>query len=195
MVICLERGADLHTAQLMPLSLTVSCFNKIQIGFTFLVPAYPGSPGQRAAKQVCVCVGELTIAVGERTSLSAMRLVSVLICLRLGMSATWPPTACPYLGSGDEEEAAGEKKSLHRGLHIAELDSIQVENTLTVGQDQCVQCENLEHLEGRHQRTSALLNDVTHCSTHTHNTHTCETMHIQCISNVRLKQYNISSEQ
>jgi len=37
--ICLERGADLHMAQLMPLSLTVSCFGKIQIGFTFLVPA------------------------------------------------------------------------------------------------------------------------------------------------------------
>jgi len=39
--ICLERGADLHMAQLMPLPLTVSCFSKIQIGFTFLVPAYP----------------------------------------------------------------------------------------------------------------------------------------------------------
>jgi len=39
MVICLERGADLHMAQLMPLPLTVSCFSKIQIGFTFLVPA------------------------------------------------------------------------------------------------------------------------------------------------------------
>ena len=34
-IICLERGADLHTAQLMPLPLTVSCFSKIQIGFTF----------------------------------------------------------------------------------------------------------------------------------------------------------------
>jgi len=43
MVICLERGADLHIAQLMPLPLTVSCFSKIQIGFTFLVQAYPGS--------------------------------------------------------------------------------------------------------------------------------------------------------
>jgi len=55
-VICLERGADLHMAQLMqvPLPLTVSCFSKIQIGFTFLVPAYPGSPGQRAIKRVCV---------------------------------------------------------------------------------------------------------------------------------------------
>jgi len=40
-VICLERDADLHMAQLMPLPLTVSCFGKIQIGFTFLVPA-PG---------------------------------------------------------------------------------------------------------------------------------------------------------
>ena len=56
MVICLERGADLHMAQLMPLQLNVSCFSKIQIGFTFLVPAHPGSPGQRAVKRVCVCV-------------------------------------------------------------------------------------------------------------------------------------------
>ena len=56
MVICLERGANLHMAQLMPLPLTVSCFSKIQIGFTFLVPAHPDSPGQRAVKRVCVCV-------------------------------------------------------------------------------------------------------------------------------------------
>jgi len=38
-VICLEQGADLHMAQLMPLPFTVSCFTKIQIGFTLLVPA------------------------------------------------------------------------------------------------------------------------------------------------------------
>ena len=56
MVICLERGADLHMAQLMPLPLTVSCFSKIQVGFTFLVPAHTGSPGQRAVKWVCVCI-------------------------------------------------------------------------------------------------------------------------------------------
>ena len=56
MVICLERGAYLHTAQLMPLPLTVSCFSKIQIGFPSLVPADPGSPGQRAVKRVCLCV-------------------------------------------------------------------------------------------------------------------------------------------
>jgi len=57
MVICLEQGADLHMAQLISLPLTVSCFSKIQIGFTFLVLAHPGSPGQRAVKRVCVvCV-------------------------------------------------------------------------------------------------------------------------------------------
>ena len=52
----LERGADLHTAQLLPLPLTVSCSSKIQIGFTFLVPAHLGSPGKKAVKRVCVCV-------------------------------------------------------------------------------------------------------------------------------------------
>jgi len=50
------RGADLHMAQLMPLPLTVSCSCKIQIGFTFLVPAHLGSPEQRDIKRMCVCV-------------------------------------------------------------------------------------------------------------------------------------------
>jgi len=59
MVICLERGADLHMAQLMPLPLTVSCSSTIEIFFAFLVPAHlgiPGIPGKRAVKRVCVCV-------------------------------------------------------------------------------------------------------------------------------------------
>jgi len=57
-VICLQRGADLHMAQLMPLPLplTVSCFSKIQIGFTFLVLADMGSPRKRAIKLVYVRV-------------------------------------------------------------------------------------------------------------------------------------------
>jgi len=49
------RGADLHMAQLMPLPLTVSCFSKIQIGFTFLLPADLGSPG-KGPLNGCVCV-------------------------------------------------------------------------------------------------------------------------------------------
>jgi len=55
-VVCLERGADLHMAQLMPLPLTVCCFSKIRIGFTFLVLADLDSSGKRAVKRVCVCV-------------------------------------------------------------------------------------------------------------------------------------------
>ena len=56
MVVCLELGADLHMAQLMPLPLTVFCFSKIQIGFTFLVPAHLGSPG-KGPLNGCVCNG------------------------------------------------------------------------------------------------------------------------------------------
>ena len=55
MVICLQRGADLHIAQLMPLPLTVFCFSKIHIGFTFLVPAHLGSP-RKGQLNGCVCV-------------------------------------------------------------------------------------------------------------------------------------------
>jgi len=49
MVIWLERSADLHMAQLMQLPLTVSFFTKSTL-------VYPGSPGQRAVKRLCVCV-------------------------------------------------------------------------------------------------------------------------------------------
>ena len=55
MVVCVERDADLYMAQLMPLPLAVSCFSKIQIGFTFLVPAHPGIP-EKGPLNVCVCV-------------------------------------------------------------------------------------------------------------------------------------------
>jgi len=60
-VVCLERGADLHMAQLMPLLLTGSCFGKIQMGFAFLVPAHLGSPGKRAITftRVCVCKAKI----------------------------------------------------------------------------------------------------------------------------------------
>ena len=63
MVICLERGADLHMAQLMPLPLTVSSFSKIQIGFAFLIPAHPGSPGQKAVKRVYVCMHVINLVL------------------------------------------------------------------------------------------------------------------------------------
>jgi len=70
MVICLERGADLHMAQLMPLPLTVSCSIKIQIGFTFLVPAHLSNPGQRAVKRVMMrqCYDEMTSVSHQYTT-------------------------------------------------------------------------------------------------------------------------------
>ena len=73
-VICLERDADLHMAQLMPLPLTVSCFSIIHIGFTFLVPAHPGSPGQRAVKRACVFCLFL-----EANTLEPLRLCAIQI--------------------------------------------------------------------------------------------------------------------
>jgi len=59
-------------AQMMPLPLTVSCLSKIQVGFIFLLLAYPGSLGQRAVKRVCVCV---CVCVSE--SVDSMRTVAV----------------------------------------------------------------------------------------------------------------------
>jgi len=87
MIICLERGADLHMAQLMPLPLTVSCFTRIQIGFTSLVPAHPGSPGQRAVKRVCVAVLQMISSLSEvnvfwaTVSVSAVTRTLSLVCL------------------------------------------------------------------------------------------------------------------
>jgi len=89
MVICLERGADLHMAQLMPLRLTVSCFSKIQIGFTFLVPAYLGSPGQIVVKRVCVRVRVCVFACSDEYIVSAecfavpvsLQCVCVCVCV------------------------------------------------------------------------------------------------------------------
>ena len=104
MVICLERGADLHMAQLMPLPLNVSCFSKIQIGFTFLVPAHLGSPRQRAVKRMYVCMpAHVKIAsrivyhivlitppsVEERSI--AIDLMSVFVCVCVCLSASISP--------------------------------------------------------------------------------------------------------
>jgi len=72
-VVCLEQGADLHMAQLMPLPPIVSCFSKIQIRFTFLVLAHLGSPGKRAVKRVCVqslqCLDAVGCAAGRASGL------------------------------------------------------------------------------------------------------------------------------
>jgi len=80
-VICLEQGARLHMAQLMPLPLTVSCFSKIQIGFTFLVPADPGSPGKRAVIAVCVCVFVTHLLLFTPRALVTRYMLSLRVCI------------------------------------------------------------------------------------------------------------------
>ena len=98
MAICLEQGADLHTAQLMPLPLTVSCFSKIQIGFTFLVPAHPGSPGKEPLNGcVCVCVS------GERSKLPSgsgrSRAAKRFWCILMLKMSSFPLAHCSVLVS------------------------------------------------------------------------------------------------
>ena len=85
MAICLECSADLHMAQLMPLPLTVSCFSKTQIGFTFLVPDHPGSPGQRAVKRVCVCVWHIVISFMIKTENSCISSAGMFIFVDINL--------------------------------------------------------------------------------------------------------------
>ena len=72
MVICLEQDADLHMAQLMPLPLTVSCFSKIRIGFTFLVPE-KGPLNGCVCVCVCVCVWCVCVCVRVRACVTSVR--------------------------------------------------------------------------------------------------------------------------
>ena len=85
----------MHMAQLMQLPLTVSCFSKIQIGFTFLVPAHPGSPGQRAVKRVCVlCVCPPLVGMAEYCDEHVCLSVwSVVLCLSVHGQIS--RTTCP----------------------------------------------------------------------------------------------------
>ena len=59
---CLERGADLHMAQLMPLSLTVSCFSEIKIGFYRAMLCIRGtSHGPVSAVCLSVCPSQVGV--------------------------------------------------------------------------------------------------------------------------------------
>ena len=98
MVICVERGADLHMAQLMPLPLAVSCFSEFPIVFTFLVPAHLGSPRQRAVKRVWVCHSRIVF----RTGVSGWRFLLVLAHLGSpGQSAVKRVCVCVYVTGSD----------------------------------------------------------------------------------------------
>jgi len=71
--LCLGRGADLHMVQVMPLPPTVSCFSKIQISFTFLIPAHPVVPDKGCC---CCCIVHLSSHLYIMSNLY----VSIKIC-------------------------------------------------------------------------------------------------------------------
>ena len=96
-------------AQLMPLPLTVSCFSKIQIGFTFLVPAHLGSPGKRAVKRVCVCVCVCTFCgsiLNLQTGMPAVHKGRIQMDFDTGMSKQWPDLV-GHLQFGEVKTAVG----------------------------------------------------------------------------------------
>ena len=69
-VICLQRGADLHMAQLTPLPLTVSCFSEIQTGLLFwyrLTRVVPGKDPLNVCS-VCLLSQSLRVVIGEISS-------------------------------------------------------------------------------------------------------------------------------
>ena len=102
MVVCLQQGAHLHIAQLMPLPVTVSCFSKIQIGFTFLVLAHLGSPRKRAVIRVCVCVFQHCLSYDASSNPSKIFFTRLLIdtahiaCGSTKLSAVCP-SVCPVI--------------------------------------------------------------------------------------------------
>ena len=62
-----------------------SCFSKIQVGFTFLVPTHPGSPGktEKGPLDVCVCVVICDILAWSTLQTFCLLLQSV--CIGMGM--------------------------------------------------------------------------------------------------------------
>ena len=91
-------------AQLMPLPLTASCFSKIQIGFTFLVLADPGSPGQRAIKRVCVCVCTVhiqTLLIDQQRFMELRDQVRWLTLVTSVLIVTYSSVGAPISGLTD----------------------------------------------------------------------------------------------
>jgi len=89
-VICLERGANAYG----PADATAThclLISKIQIVFTSLVSAQPGSPTQRAIKRVCVCCYHNKVAFSALTLLVGF---TFLIPAHLGSPGKGPLNGC-----------------------------------------------------------------------------------------------------
>ena len=94
MVICLEQDADLHMAQLMPLPLTVYCFSKIQIGFTFRYWLTRLVPEKRAVMCVCVCVCSHRVLISVSGQLHPLAANATLLAFAAVCRAAAAPSIC-----------------------------------------------------------------------------------------------------
>jgi len=117
MVICLERGADLHTAQLMPLPLTVSYFSKIQIGFSWYRLTWVVLDKGLLNRCVCVYWGPMCNLP------STMSLVVNEERLRQGQWFEWVLSAlcllqCFDTWLGDSKDMWPVKNLCHFSLHV-----------------------------------------------------------------------------
>ena len=89
----------MHMARLMPLPLTVSCFRKIQIGFTFLVPAHLGSPG-KGPLNGCVCVLGIVVVYNAGFNVNHLDIAPRYASILMGMSngvGTIAGIVCPIV--------------------------------------------------------------------------------------------------
>jgi len=89
-VFCLEQGADLHTAQLMPLPLTLSCFSIIQISFTFLVQAHLGSPDKGPLNGCTSCTFVLHVCAQYPRAANKSLIVTIR---KYAVNRFYPPDA------------------------------------------------------------------------------------------------------
>ena len=140
MVICLERGADLHMAQLMPLPLTFSCFSKIQIGFTILVPAHLGSPGQRAIKRIYVCMYLViilhTVGLHQSRWLALIcndTLAERLQCVKHCLTITTETTHCYRSGSERPHRSPRTDRSIAFTVHGSSAQSCLSAKVISIG--------------------------------------------------------------
>jgi len=133
----LSVWSEVHMAQLMPLPLTVSCFSKIQIGFTFLVPADPGSTGQRAVKRVCVHVF-LLLAAKSVCAVKCWILLALIISAPSILDSTVASTLllllllCRFRHSKD---AVNAKESMSHALVRSLLNIGETDRLLSILRD------------------------------------------------------------
>jgi len=101
--------------------MTVCCFSKIQMGFTFLLLAHLGCPGLRAVKRVCkrVCVMFLKIYISQSEPSNGS------LCLCYEQLELWCNFNIPWLASLPCPPIFG-----RRGNYSKRLDMWKRENIL-----------------------------------------------------------------